>query len=142
MPASSIKPSDFYSCPAEKTNFNWFAFELACELDSAIPKELKEYLEKKRYPQEAIDKSCVKLAKLLQEVALRKLRKEIPVVEISYTDIDEAFPHLNDATINKLVTCTEEAWGSLLDVCAVCPVACITHKDAISPKFDDPMYNE
>ena len=142
MPASSIKPSDFYSCPAEKTNFNWFAFELACELNGAIPKELKAYLAKHRYPQEAIDKSCATLAKLLQEVVLRRLRKEIPEMLLCYTDVEKAFPHLNDGTISKLLTCTEEAWGSLLDVCSVCPVACVTHKDAISPKFDAPMYNE
>ena len=142
MPTSNIKPGHFYSCPKEKTNFNWFAFELACEINVAIPKELREYLAKKSYPQEAIDSSCVKLAKLLQKVVLRKLRKEIPEMELSYTDVEEAFPRLNDRTVSKLLACVSKAWGNLLDICVVCPVACITNKDKYSPKFDDPMYNE
>ena len=34
---SKINPRHFYSSQSEKIKFNWFAFELACEIDRAVP---------------------------------------------------------------------------------------------------------
>jgi hypothetical protein len=69
---STISPNHFYSQPSEKTKFNWFAFELACELECAVPDKLKKYLSKRGYTKESFNKSCIKLARLLQVVVLKK----------------------------------------------------------------------
>ena len=34
---STIEPYHFFSSQADKTKFNWFAFEWACEMDRAVP---------------------------------------------------------------------------------------------------------
>jgi hypothetical protein len=75
---STIEPYHFFSSRADKTKFNWFAFEWACEMDRAVPFQLKRYLSKNGYTQQTFNQSCIKLAVLLQGVVLRKLRNEIP----------------------------------------------------------------
>jgi hypothetical protein len=46
---SKIQPYHFYSSRADKTKFNWFAFELACEIERAVPFQLKKRLAKNGY---------------------------------------------------------------------------------------------
>jgi len=134
---SKIVPSHFFGSPEEKTKFNWFAFELASEIDRAVPDQLKRYLSTRGYTKKMFNKSCITLAVLLQEVVLKKLRNEIPDMEISYTAVERAFPRLNDATINTLLDCTGKAWDNLLSICVSCPSACVSNKDAYCAMFDD-----
>ncbi|EIC21662.1 hypothetical protein [Thiorhodovibrio frisius] len=134
---SQIRPDHFFSCAEEKTRFNWFAFELASEIDRAVPYGTKRALAKKGYTKESFNKSCIHLARLLQAVVIKKLDGDIPIFEISYVDIEKAFPDLNDKMINKLLNFTAKAWDNLLKVCKTCPTACVTNKDMYSVMFDD-----
>lgn len=137
---STIEPYHFFSSQNEKTKFNWFAFELACEIDRAVPYNIKKYLSKKGYTRQTFNKSCIDLAKLLQGIVLKKLRNEIPNMEINYTEVVKAFPKLNDKKINKLLDCTAKAWDNLLGICVACPSACVSNKDDYCAMFDDKSY--
>lgn len=137
---SKIAPHHFFNDDADKTKLNWFAFELACEIDRAVPTKLKKHLSKKGYPKERFNRSCIKLSKSLQGIVLKKLRNEIPDMEINYTEVEQAFPDLNDKTVDKLLICTGKAWENLLDVCVSCPTACVSNKDDYCPMFDDEEY--
>jgi hypothetical protein len=53
------------------------------------------------------------------------LRNEIPDMQINYTEVEKAFPKLNNKTINKLLDCTGKAWDNLLSICVSCPSACV-----------------
>ncbi len=139
---SKIEPHHFFSCQKDKTKFNWFAFELACEIDHAVPYQLKTYLSKKGYTKQTFNKSCIKLAMLLQGVVLKKLKNEIPDMQLNYSDVEKSFPKLNEKTINKLLDCTGNAWGTLLDNCIVCPSACLSNKDDYCPMFDDGEFDD
>ena len=139
---SKIQPNHFFSSRDDKTKFNWFGFELACEMDRAVPFQLKRCLSKNGYTQQTFNQSCIKLAVLLQGVVLRKLGNEIPCMEISHTEVESAFPKLNDKTINQLLDCAAKAWENLLSICASCPCACVSNKDAYCPMFDDSSYYE
>ena len=134
---SEIRPEHFFSSQSEKTRFNWFAFELACEIDQAIPYKLKKYLSKRGYTKETFNQSCIKLARLLQIVVLKKLNKTIPDIELSYVEIEQAFPKLDDKTVNEILEYVSTAWERLLGVCVVCPSACISNKDKYCTMFDD-----
>ncbi len=101
---------------------------------------LKKYLSKRGYTKETFNKSCVKLANLLQGIVLRKLNNEIPDMQLNYTEVEKAFPKLNDKTINDLLTCTENAWENLLKICVSCPSACVSNKDDYCSMFDDDSY--
>jgi len=136
---STIKPNHFFSNRKEKTKFNWFAFELACEIENAVPPKLKKSIIKRRYTEQTFNRSCIRLAVLIQGIILKKLRNEIPMMQINYTEIEKAFPKLNDKTIDELLTCTSQAWEKLLDVCVSCPSACITNKDDYCEMFDDEL---
>nr|VFJ68468.1 MAG: hypothetical protein BECKFM1743A_GA0114220_104735 [Candidatus Kentron sp. FM]VFJ68738.1 MAG: hypothetical protein BECKFM1743C_GA0114222_104974 [Candidatus Kentron sp. FM]VFK17095.1 MAG: hypothetical protein BECKFM1743B_GA0114221_104594 [Candidatus Kentron sp. FM] len=138
---SQIKPNHFFSSEKEKTNFNWFAFEFACELDMAVSFSLKKRLSKKGYTKEMFNLSCIKLSKLLQGVVLDTLNNKIPAMELNHTEIEAAFPKLDDKTIDRLLTCTEKAWAKLLDTCVLCPQACVSNKDEYCVMFDDPYYS-
>ena len=137
---SQIEPDHFFSNQDEKTKLNWFAFELACEIDRAVPYRLKNYLSKRGYTKQIFNKSCIKLAFLLQGVILKTLSNEIPEMQLNYTEVEIAFPRLNDKTINKLLDSTEKAWENLLSVCVSCPSACVTNKDDFCHMFDDKLY--
>jgi len=137
---STIEPHHFFSNPKEKTKFNWFAFELASEIDRAVPNTLKKYLAKRGYTKQTFNQSCIKLAILLQGIVLKKLRNEIPEMQINYTEVEKAFPKLNNKTINQLLDCTGQAWDNLLGVCVSCPSACVSNKDAYCAFFDDKSY--
>lgn len=139
---SEIQPHHFFSNQNEKTKLNWFAFELACEIERAVSPQLKKLLAKNGYTKQTFNKSCIKLAKRLQNVVIKKLRGEIPEMEIDYADVEIAFPKLNDKLINSLLDATGNAWENLLDVCVSCPSACVSNKDDYSPMFDDKSYYE
>jgi hypothetical protein len=137
---STIEPHHFFSSRDDKTKFNWFAFELACEIDRAVPFQLKQYLSKSDYTQQTFNQSCIKLAVLLQGVILRKLSNQIPCMQISHAEVERAFPRLNDKTVNQLLDCAANAWENLLSICTSCPCACVSNKDEYCPLFDDPSY--
>lgn len=137
---TSIQPDHFFSNNEEKTKLNWFAFELASEIDRAVPFKLKNYIARRGYTRQTFNMSCIKLAYLLQGVALKKLGNEISDMQIDYTEVEKAFPKLNDKTIDKLLDYTAAAWENLLSVCVSCPSACVSNKDDYSPMFDDKIY--
>lgn len=140
MDYSTIEPTHFFSNQNDKTKFNWFAFELSCEIEHAVPSKLKKYILKRGYTKQTFNQSCIKLAILLQGIILKKLRNEIPDMQINYTEVEKAFPKLNDKTIDELLTCTTKAWDNLLDICVSCPSACISNKDDYCAMFDDKSY--
>lgn len=140
MNIEKILPNHFFSTEQEKIKFNWFAFEIASEIKFSIPKSLIKTLEKHGYSQNHINSSCVKLARLLQIKILDFLDKKIPYMEIDYTQIEQAFPNLNDKIVNQLLDCTAKAWDNMLSMCEVCPEACISNKDDHCTMFDDIYY--
>jgi len=136
-----IKPLHFTPTPKDKTKFNWFAFELANEIEQTVPNKLKMYLSKHGYTQQILNKSCIKLATLLQATVLNKLSGKIPDMEISHAQVEAAFPKLNDKTLDELLYCTSAAWEHLLDVCAICPSACVSNRHDYATMFDDEEYS-
>lgn len=137
---STIEPAHFFSNQNDKTKFNWFAFELSCEIRHAVPSRLMKYILKRGYTTQTFNQSCIKLAILLQGIILKRLRNEIPDMQINYTEVEKSFPRLNDKTIDELLICTGKAWENLLDICVVCPNACISNKDDYCAMFDDESY--
>ncbi|MDD5727792.1 MAG: hypothetical protein PHV59_04425 [Victivallales bacterium] len=138
---SKILSLHFASCEAEKTKFNWFAFELASEIAITVPGKLKKQLEKKGYNTPAFNRSCIALAKSLRRVVLRQLRGEIPMMRIDYTEIERAFPGLNDKMVDALLTSVGQAWDTQLAGCSICPTACVSNKDDYCTMFDDELYD-
>jgi hypothetical protein len=138
---STIKPIHFAAAKKDKTKFNWFAFELASEIEVAVPNALKKLLAKRGYTQQTFNRSCIKLAILLQGAVLRKLTGKTSQMEISHEQVELAFPDLNDKTINKLLDCTGRAWEHLLNGCVSCPTACISNRHDYAPMFDDETFS-
>lgn len=138
---SKIQSSHFISGEADKTKFNWFAFEIAREIASAVSVKLKKQLEKKGYKTPEFHRSCITLARSLQQTVLKQLSGEIPMMHIDHTDIEKAFPGLNDRMIDALLTCTAQAWDSQLAGCEVCPTACISNRHEYCTMFNDEFYD-
>ncbi|MCG2726237.1 MAG: hypothetical protein L6420_08320 [Elusimicrobia bacterium] len=139
---SKIEPSHFFLNQDGKTKLNWFTFELAREIAIAVPSQLKKALFKRGYTEQTFNKSCVMLAKALQNTVVIELRNEIREMNISYREVENAFHELDDKTINKLLDCAAKAWRHLLDNCISCPFACVSNKDDYCLMFDDKIYNE
>jgi uncharacterized Fe-S radical SAM superfamily protein PflX len=142
MEIEKILPNHFFSTEREKIKLNWFAFEIASEIEVTISKSLIKTLKRHGYSQSDINLSCIKLARLLQIRILEFLDKRIPYMEIDYTQIEKAFPNLDDKIINKLVDCTAKAWDNMLRACETCPQACISNKNDYCSMFDDKYYYE
>ena len=142
MDYSKIEPNHFFKNQDGKTKLNWFTFELACEIAAAVPARLKKALFKRGYTEQTFNKSCVVLAKALQNTVVIELRNEIREMHISYREVENAFQKLDDKIIDKLLNCTAKAWGHLLDNCISCPSACVSNKDDYCLMFDDKIHNE
>jgi len=140
--APQIDPSRFAALPGGKRKFNWFAFELACEIRQAIAPPLVRTLAKRGYDHARIERSCIALAIGLQGVVLKQLRGEIPQMEIGWDQVEAAFPGLTNKMVDRLLDCTGTAWDRLLGYCVACPSACVTNKDDDCPMFDDPLYSD
>ena len=138
---TKILSSHFISGEADKTKFNWFAFELASEIAITVPVKLKKQLAGKRYKTPEFNRSCITLAKSLQKTILKQLSGEIPMMHIDHTDIEKAFPGLNDRMIDALLTCTAQAWDSQLAGCEICPTACISNRHDYCTMFNDEFYD-
>jgi len=54
-------------------------------------------------------------------------------MQINYTEVEKAFPRLNDKTVNQLLDCTAKAWDNLLGICVSCPSACVTNSSRLAP---------
>ena len=139
-PITSIQPYHFFNSEQEKTKLNWFSFELACEIDKAIPADMRKYLRKKGYSESDYYAACIKLAKLLQKPILRKIKGEAAEMVIGYRLVEEAFPKLNQTSINKLLDYVGEAWDNITGICVTCPEACLTNRDKRALMFNDPYY--
>ncbi len=73
---------------------------------------------------------------------LAKLSGSIPIVEMGYEEIEEFFPSIGDALVNRLLEPAAKAWESITEWCVVCPNRCISEKDHRAAMFDDPFYWE
>ncbi|MBT4079697.1 MAG: hypothetical protein HOL17_00035 [Gammaproteobacteria bacterium] len=138
---SKISPDHFFANESEKTKLNWFAFELAREVDHVVPYKFKKYLAKRGCTKETFNMSCVKLAGLLQKEAVNSLSSGNTMC-LSYEAIEKAFnkPKLNKKAINDLLSCVQSAWDNLLRMCVSCPSACVSNKDDYCEMFNDKMY--
>lgn len=65
MRIEKILPTHFFSTEQEKIRLNWFACEIALEIQLYISKSMIKTLKKYGYNQSRINSSCIKLAQLL-----------------------------------------------------------------------------
>ncbi len=139
-----ISPAHFYSNPLEKTKLNWFCFEYALELETCIKGEpgLMSRLGRKGVDELAVAMFCVHYSKHMKGQVLAKLSGSIPIVEMGYEAIEEFFPSIGDALVNRLFEPAAKAWESITKWCVVCPNRCISEKDHRATMFDDPFYWE
>lgn len=143
MPVSrvTIPMTEFYSMAAEKTKFNWFAYEIALSFQSALrnPK-LAQLRKRQRITELTIATFSIIYAKHMQTVILKVMRGELPIVEMSYEPLELVWPQLNEADMNTLQEHLGYAWDGQLESCGTCPTRCISEKDYFCELFDDPYY--
>ena len=139
-----ISPTDFYSCEEEKTKLNWFCFEFALEFQHFINKDkkLKSQLKKKNIDEETIAKFCIQYAKHMKKPILDRVTGLSEDLILSYLEIENYFPSIDDCLVDRLLTIAGKAWNSQTELCVCCPTRCISEKGNIAPMFDDPFYCE
>jgi ABC-type amino acid transport substrate-binding protein len=137
-----ISPSDFFDVDKEKTKINWFCFEYAAEIEGHISKSLKKNLGRAGVGEGDIAGFCIDFSKTMKIEILRWLAGDIAAIQVSHHDIKGFFPALSDKLVDGLLSASQSAWDDLLQTCAVCPVRCITEKDARAEMFDDHDYYE
>ena len=139
-----ISPADFFSCKKEKTKLNWFCFEFALEFQNFIYRDLKlkSQLKRKKIDDEAIAKFCIHYAKHMKKPILDKITGLSENLTLSYLEIENYFPSIDDCLVDRLLTIAGKAWDSQTELCMCCPTRCISERDKIAPMFDDPFYCE
>lgn len=140
FPECFIRPEDFYQGKAQKTKLRWFCYEIAMSFASAIDRKLGKRLSKRRIYRKDICGFSIHAAEAMKQVVLKKLSGEIETVYFSYTMVDDYFPSLDDKTSDMILRVVYEAWDEQLAMCGMCPVRCISEKDAYCNMFDQGPY--
>jgi len=89
-----VSPADFFTSDAEKTKLDWFLFEFALELETAIQrdKRLVAQLWRKGVGGQQVGQFCVRYAKHMKGQVLDRVSGRIPHVTIGYEEIEVFFP--------------------------------------------------
>jgi hypothetical protein len=140
FPECFIRPEDFYRGKAQKTKLRWFCYEIALCFASAIDRKLGKRLSKRKIHRKDICGFSIHAAEQMKQVVLKKLSGEIETMYFSYTMVEEYFPSLDDKTSDMILRVVYEAWDEQLAMCEMCPVRCISEKDAYCSMFDDGPY--
>ena len=135
---SPIQSSWFYTIAEEKIKLNWFLFEYACELYSKIKYSRNEALCKWRSGRsnKQTAEFCAYFAKRMRHSAIDRLVGITDEVEIDDVYILD-YCHTN--TIRETIALMDvagNAWGELLEICAVCPHRCISERFEYCDMFD------
>jgi len=133
-----IKSTWFYRVEVEKCKLNWFLFEYACKLFDCIKESRDKTLEKWRAKRSdgQLAEFCAYFAKRMRGNVYRHLYKDQGgdiVDEVYIFD----YCHANkQRETDALLKICEAAWLDHLDVCSVCPVACLNGMTLPSEFFD------
>lgn len=140
----TVKPEDFYAAEAEKTKLNWFLFEYAMEMESAIrgDSRLVSALRRRGMGPANIGELCVHYAKSMKGQVLDRVAGRIKAVRIGYEEIEAFLPDAGDDLVDQLLTHAAEAWDTLTEACGECPTRCISERDQRASMFDDPDAGE
>lgn len=139
-PRHAVKASDFYSSDAEKTKLNWFLFEYAMEMESAIAedRELLADLRQADIGRAEIGGLCTHYAKSMKGQVLDRVAGKIEAVRVGYEEIERYLADADDDLVDRLLTHAAEAWDTLTEACGECPTRCISERFERAPMFDDP----
>jgi hypothetical protein len=139
-----VTPADFFSAEHEKTKFNWFLFEYACALESAVrsDRRLCSRLRRRGVDEQALTAFFVHHSKNLRTQMLDRLAGKTESMRFGYETIEAYFPHIGDELVDRLLTKAAEAWDAHTSACVVCPTRCISEKDQRASMFDDAWYWE
>lgn len=132
-----IKPEWFYSNEKEKTKINWFCFEYALELYTAIMKSsaLKRY--KAITKPENIADFCTYLALRMKKSVYDRLSGATDAVIMDEEYIESYYPEHTQHQNMKIMNVAFEAWDSLVAICETCPTRCISERERKSEFFDE-----
>lgn len=135
-----VKPADFYSTETEKTKLNWFLFEYAMEMESAIQgdRRLLAALRRRGIGDARIGGLCVHYAKSMKRQVLDRVSGRIEAVRIGYEEIESFLPDAGDDLVDQLLTHAAEAWDMLTEACGECPTRCVSERFERAPMFDNP----
>jgi uncharacterized Fe-S radical SAM superfamily protein PflX len=131
-----IKANWFYVFASEKTKFNWFCYEYACQFYDHIRRSGKLKRWRSQRSDLQIAEFCAYFSKRMKQSVLDKLAgiTDITIVDEEYiADYYHENTHGQNMAIMKVAG---EAWDELLSACEVCPNRCISERHARSEFYD------
>jgi hypothetical protein len=140
--AFQIKAADFTEDGGNK-KFNWFFYELACQIAMELTKpKLLRLFRREGIVEQKIRHACQQMSLAMKEPILAKLSKKKKAVEIDYTIVEAAFPKISDRSVNTVLDAVDRAYDTLTKGCEICPTRCISEKDEECLLFLDTHVNE
>jgi len=140
--AFQIKAVDFTKDGGKK-KFNWFFYELACEIAMELTKpRMLKLLRKEGIVERKIAHACQQMSLVIKEPILAKLSKQAEAVHLNYTIVEAAFPKISDRSVNTILDAVTRAYNKQTEVCVMCPTRCISEKDEECGFFFDTDVNE
>ena len=135
-----ISPTSFYSSEREKTNLNWFTYELAMSIYDEARKGLGRRLRREGVGGDALAELSVHAAKALGDQVRQRLAGGLDIVVISPELVQDRHGGLSDRTLDGMVDAMMRAWDDVLRVCETCSNSCITDHDERCWMFDEETF--
>ena len=132
----SIKAESFYQDNGDKIKLNWFCYEYANNLYSAIKssKKLDRYITG-RSPAQIAD-FCLYYAKRMRKSVYDRQTGKSGSIEISTRYVVEYDPKCSRKQAQALIEAAQSAWEETTFGCSVCPNRCLSEAFELTSMFD------
>jgi len=133
----NVKAERFYQDDGDKIKLNWFCYEYANNLYSAIKlsKKLAQYRAQHK-PEQIVD-FCLYYAKRMRKSIYDKNAGKSESVAVSVQYIYEYKPECPSKQAQALIEAAETAWNDTILGCTVCPNRCLFEWFELTPMFDN-----
>jgi len=131
-----VKAENFYQDNGDKIKLNWFCYEYANNLYSAIKssQKLAPYVTSHKPAQ--IADFCLYFAKRMRRSLYLKQTGTNKNIEINAQYVYEYNPKSSRKQAQTLIEAAQTAWEETTIPCSVCPSRCLLEPFELAPMFD------
>jgi hypothetical protein len=133
----NVKAERFYQDNGDKIKLNWFCYEYANNLYSAIKSSKKLAQYRAQHKPEQIADFCLYYSKRMRKSVYDKNAGKSEGVAVSIQYIYEYKPECPSKQAQALVEAAEASWDDTILGCTVCSNRCLFEWFELTPMFDN-----
>jgi hypothetical protein len=132
-----INAESFYQDAGDKIKLNWFCYEYANNLYTAIKESSKLTQYRRGHTPDQITKFCLYFTKRMRKSIYERNTGKAGGIEIDERYVYEFYPKNTAKRTQSLLEAALSAWDGQFSMCVNCPNRCLTECFDLSDMFDN-----